>query len=142
MMMILGMFVFSLKTTPYQTFEHTKSWRYPTNNRLGRIPALQFTGKDNEQITLSGVLMPEITGGKLSLVALELMADLGKPWPLIERSGIIYGMFVIESISQTKTNFFKDGTARKIEFTIQLKRVDDGLKSLFTGLTERLAGLL
>ncbi len=36
-------------------------------------------------LTLSGVLMPEITGGRLSLLALEQMAEQGKAWPLIER---------------------------------------------------------
>jgi phage protein U len=41
------------------------------------------------------------------LLALEQMAELGKAWPLIEGSGTIYGMFVIESLSQTKTEFLK-----------------------------------
>ncbi len=40
-------------------------------------------------LTLSGVLMPEITGGRLSLLALEQMAEQGKAWPLIEGSGTI-----------------------------------------------------
>jgi phage protein U len=36
-------------------------------------------GPDNDQLTLSGVLMPEATGGRLSLLALELMAEQGRP---------------------------------------------------------------
>lgn len=121
--MILGMFVFTLKTLPYQTIEYSKAWRYPANNLTSRIPVLQSTGRDNDQITLSGVLIPEITGCRLLLAALELIADQGKTWPLIERSGAIYGRFIIESINETKANFFKGGTARMIEFTIQLKRI-------------------
>lgn len=49
--------------------------------------------------------MPEVTGGRLSLLALELMAEQGKAWPLIEGSGTIYGMYVIEGLNQTKTEF-------------------------------------
>jgi len=142
MMMILGMFVFGLKTVPYQSFTQTKNYRFGSNNRIGLPAALQFLGNDNDTITLSGVLMPEITGGRVSMLMLKIMADFGKAWPLIERSGVIYGMYVIESITETKTEFFPDGMARKIEFSITLKRADTGLLDMFKGLNERLAGLL
>ena len=32
---------------------------------------------------------------------------------------------MIESLSETKTVFFRDGTPRRIEFTLTLKRTDD-----------------
>jgi len=32
---------------------------------------------------------------------------------------------VIDSLSETNTIFFPDGTARRIEFTLSLKRIDD-----------------
>ncbi|MNV93983.1 Phage P2 GpU [compost metagenome] len=54
------------------------------------------------------------------------MADTGKSWPLIEGTGRILGTWVIESINETRTLFFRDGAARRIEFTIALKRIDDG----------------
>ncbi|STP20995.1 putative phage tail tape measure protein [Escherichia coli] len=73
---------------------------------VNRRPSTQFLGPDNDMLTLSGVLMPEITGGRLSLLALEQMAEQGKAWPLIEGSGTIYGMYVIEGLNQTKTEFF------------------------------------
>ncbi len=58
--------------------------------------------------------MPEITGGRLSLLALEQMRNQGKAWPLIEGSGTIYGMYVIEGLNQTKTEFFRDGIRARI----------------------------
>ena len=69
---------------------------------------------DNDTLTLSGVLLPEITGGRLSMLALEQMAELGKAWPLIEGSGTIYGMYVIEGLNQTKAEFFRDGMPRRV----------------------------
>ncbi|RFU89058.1 MULTISPECIES: phage tail protein [Citrobacter] len=125
MMMILGMFVFMLKTVPYQELQYQQQWRHASNNRVGKRPTLQFLGPDTDTITLSGVLMPFITGGNLSLLSLQLMAETGKGWPLIEGSGTIYGMYVIESINQTRSEFFSNGPARKIEFTIALKRIDE-----------------
>ncbi len=66
-------------------------------------------------ITLQGVLLPALAGGVLSLDTLRSMADTGKAYPLIEGTGRIYGVWVIESLSETRTIFFGDGAARRIE---------------------------
>ena len=95
MMMVLGLYVFMLRTVPYQELQYQRSWRHAANSRVNRRPSTQFLGPDNDMLTLSGVLMPEITGGRLSLLALEQMAEQGKAWPLVEGSGTIYGMYVI-----------------------------------------------
>ncbi|MGT3279301.1 phage tail protein [Yersinia enterocolitica] len=137
MMLSLGLFVFMRQTTPYQNMNRNIDYRWPTNNRIGLRPAAQFLGVDSEKITLSGVLLPELTGGKLSLLALELMAAQGKVWPLIESNGTLYGMFVIESLSQTGTLFFADGSARRIEFTLKLLRVDESLTAMFGDLQQQ-----
>ncbi|ANI29985.1 MULTISPECIES: phage tail protein [Yersinia] len=137
MMMALGMFVFMLQTVPYQDFQHQMAWRHPTNARIGLRPISQFLGPDEESITLSGVLYPELTGGKASLMALQLMAETGKAWSLIEGNGAIHGMFVIENLSRTKSIFFSDGSARKIEFTLTLKRTDESLKEMFGDLSQQ-----
>ncbi|CNI05753.1 phage P2 GpU [Yersinia thracica] len=136
-MMALGMFVFMLQTVPYQDFQHQMAWRHPSNARIGLRPSSQFLGPDEESITLSGVLYPELTGGKVSLMALQLMAETGKAWSLIEGNGAIHGMFVIESLSRTKSIFFSDGSARKIEFTLTLKRTDESLKEMFGDLSQQ-----
>ncbi len=134
MMMALGLFVFMRQTIPYQNFEHQTGWRHPSNSRVGLRPATQFLGQDDETISLSGVLLPELTGGTLSLEALRLMADTGQAWPLIEGTGFIYGMFVITGLSKTRNEFFEDGAARRIEFSLSLKRVDDNLRHLLGDL--------
>lgn len=127
MMMILGMFVFMRETIAYQSFDRSVSWKYPSNSRIGKRNATQYVGLGDENISMSGVLLPEITGGKLSLLALEMMADSGRAWPLIEGTGTIYGFYIIESMKQTNTIFFQDGAPRRIEFSIELKRIDDSV---------------
>lgn len=130
MMMALGLFVFTLETAPYQNFQQQISWRHPANNRVGRRPARQFLGPDDEIITLSGVLLPELTGGDNTIDVLRAMADAGLSYVLIEGSGRYYGMFVIESLEVTRTLFFQDGKARRIEFSLKVARVDGGLEAL------------
>lgn len=62
----------------------------------------------------------------ISLDEIRAMANTGKAWALVEGTGRVYGLFVIESLSETRSVFFQDGTARRIEFSLTLKRVDDG----------------
>src|SRR5690554_6157800 len=100
MMMTLGLFVFSLDTAPYQELQRQLAWRHTSTSRVGTTPASQFLGRDDETVTLSGVLLPEVTGGQANLDALERMADAGKAWPLIEGTGRNYGMFAITSMRE------------------------------------------
>ncbi|OOF48634.1 phage tail protein [Rodentibacter trehalosifermentans] len=124
----LGVFVFTRQTVPFQSLDRQSSWRHPTNSVVGQMPKTQFTGKDSETVTISGRLIPEITGGTLSLAMLELMAESGAAFPLIEGANfMLIGFFVIESIQETRTELFGDGTARAIDFTLNLKRTDDPL---------------
>ncbi|WP_047230267.1 phage tail protein [Pseudomonas brassicacearum] len=125
MMLALGMFVFSLSTAAYQELQRQTEWRHASNNRVGAAPARQFIGRGDDTITLPGIILPELAGSALSLDALRLMANTGKAWPMVEGSGQIYGLWIIESLSETKTLFFRDGTPRRIEFTLSLKRIDD-----------------
>lgn len=142
MMLTLGLFVFQLQTVPYQSLQRDVDYRWPANNRVGLRPLPQFLGVNEEKITLSGVLMPEITGGRLSLMALNLMADEGKAWPLLEGSGTIYGMFVVNSVSETHTEHFSNGAPRRIEFTLTLTRVDESLAAMFGDMKAQADGLL
>jgi len=126
MMMALGMFIFSLPTLAYQELQRQTDWRHPSSSRVGTNPARQFAGRGDDAITLPGVVLPELAGTPISLDALRYMADTGKAWPLVEGTGRILGIWVIESITETRSLFFQDGAARRIEFSIKLTRIDDG----------------
>ena len=86
--------MFSLSTTAYQQLQRQTAWRHPSNPRVGALPARQFVGKGDDTITLSELILPEISGQRLSLDALRLMADSGKAWPLVEGTGRIYGLWI------------------------------------------------
>lgn len=125
MMMCLGMFVFGMPTLAYQEFQRETEWRHGSTSRIGARPARQYLGPGDDTITLPGLLVPELCGSALSLDVLRIMADSGRAWPLVEGTGRIYGLYVIESLSETRTLFFQDGAARRIEFTLKLSRVDE-----------------
>lgn len=142
MMMIYGMMPFMRQTLPYGELQQNIDYSWPTNSRIGQRPAAQFIGVGDEKITLSGELRPEITGGAVSLMTVRLLADQGMAWPLIGGSGMIYGMYVIESISSAHSEFFPNGAASKIMFTLNLKRMDESLTSMFGDLKKQADGLI
>jgi phage protein U len=125
MMMTYGMFVFGLDTAAYQELQRQTAWRHAAQNRVGRRAARQFLGPGDDTITLTGVLLPQFTGGQQSLDELREMADEGAAWPLIEGNGTNYGLFVIESMSERKSHQTKDGAAQRIAFDLVLQRVED-----------------
>jgi phage protein U len=124
MMMVFGMFVFMLRTTPYQQLRHSQEWRHVKNERVNQSASWQYIGAGDDTVTLDGVLYPEITGGNLSLSALETIGFAGRPWPLIEGDGRIYGMYVLTRLERGKSEFDQYGNPKKIEFTLSLSRVD------------------
>lgn len=139
-MMAYGFFVFMRSTIPYQETQRSAQWRHPTNSVIGRMPKTQFVGKESESITIQGVLMPSITGGEMSIAALQALAEQGKPYPLIDGSNfMVLGWYVIEEISETQSVFFADGKARRIDFSMKLKRTDD---SLLADLGDAVKGLI
>lgn len=142
MMMIYGMMVFMRQTLPYQELQRSVDYRWPANSRIGQRASAQFTGVGDEKITLSGELRPEITGGTVSLLVLKVMADEGRAWPLIGGNGTIYGMYVVENFSETHSEFFSDGAARKINFNLSMKRVDESLTAMFGDLKKQADGLI
>ena len=142
MMMALGMFVFSLETLAYQEFQRQTDWRHGSTSRIGTNPARQYLGRGDDSITLPGVLLPGLAGSPLSLDTLRMMADTGKAWPLIGGTGRIYGTWVVTSISETQQIFFEDGTPRRYEFTINLKRIDDGRIDMLGSLIGAGGGIL
>jgi len=124
MLMSLGQFNFALKTTPFQQKQRNTDQRFASNNRIGQRAAHQHLGEGSDKITLSGALYPGTTGGQSSLDKLRDMADLGDPNIMVDGNGNIHGWWLIDSISETGTVFFQDGTPRKIDFSLSLTHTD------------------
>lgn len=137
-----GMFVFGIQSLPYLTFERSTNWRYPKNSRIGRRASVQYLGPGDDIITLSGTLYPEITGGRISLAMVRYMADDAKAWPLILGNGISLGMYVIEDLQESNTEFFSNGVPRKIDFNLKLTRSDDDQPETYGSYTPELLAML
>lgn len=125
MMMALGTFVFSLQQLAYQQLQRSSSWRHASSERVGARAAHQYVGPGDDTIELSGIVAPELTGDPASLDLLRDLAGEGRPLALVDGTGAVHGAYVITSLNETRTLFFVDGAARRIEFQLSLLHVED-----------------
>ena len=125
MLASLGLFVFETTSAAFDEISRKSGYRFGTGNAVGTRPHMQYIGQDNDDISLSGTLYPEITNGIVSLDELRDMAATGKTYALMNGNGYYYGMYYITDISETQSHLLSDGTARKISFSLALKLADD-----------------
>jgi phage protein U len=124
-LMALGMFLFEIGTLPHDELQRKTDWRHARSSRVGARDATQFLGVGDEQISLSGSVYAEIADGRVALDDLRAMADDGEALPLVDGSGTVFGNFVIEAIDERHAFLMSDGRPRRIDFGIDLLRVDD-----------------
>jgi len=124
-LMALGMFLFQISTLAYDELQRKTDWRFAMSSRVGTRDAAQFLGVGEETVSLSGSVYAEITDGTVSLDTLREMGDAGEALPLVSGAGIVFGNFIIRSIDERHAVLMADGRAQRIDFDIDLWRVDD-----------------
>jgi len=125
-MLALGDYRFSVATAAFQDLNRSRSWEWAEQARVGEFPSMQFTGKSNPVITMSGVVYPYYKGGFEQVAAMAREADKGVPLDLVafdsSGAGINLGEWVIIALSDRQRSFFPNGAPRAIDFTLSIKR--------------------
>lgn len=142
MMMLLGAYRFCIGNAAYQTLARTTEYKWEEQNRLLGEPAMQFLGEGAETITLDGVIYPQFKGGLRQVALMRAQAGLGIPLMLISGNGMAFGRWCITNINETQTFFLKDGTARKITFSLTLKKYGEEKMAGALGVVQQLVGAL
>jgi len=130
-MLMLGPIRFAVEQSAYQKLQRTTQYTWASQTPLGHPvmkylglggPSRQYIGPGEDGINLDGTIYPQYNGGPLQLTLMRLSAGIGIALPLITGSGLIMGRWIIESVGDTRSEFFDNGAARKIEFSLSLKR--------------------
>ena len=124
-LMALGMFLFEIGTLPFDELQRKSDWQHARSPRIGARDAAQYVGPGTETISLSGATYAEIAEGRVSLDDLRAMADEGEALPLVAGNGTVYGNFVVTAIDERHAFLMADGRPRRIDFAVDLLRVDD-----------------
>jgi len=127
-MMALGVFRFGMSAEAYQSFSHSASYRWGKVDRIGRAPALQFTGPDAQEVTIEGVIHPHFRGGLRQMEFMRLKAGTGKPMMMVDGLGWVWKRWVIVRVEERKSILMRDGAPKQIDFSITLQSYGrDGL---------------
>lgn len=140
MMMILGVYRFCVSNASYQSLKRQTEYKWQEVGRIGAEPALQFTGKGLETIELEGVIYPQFKGGLRQVTLMRAEAGLGTPLMLISGNGFAFGKWCIASVSENQSVFLKDGSPRKIEFTMTLKKYGEDKERGIKGIIKNVVG--
>ena len=129
----LGPLAFRAQTAAFAEIQRSTEWAWEDQTRIGGTPALQYTGKGTQTITLPCVIYPAATDGHGAtpggcvdaLNNLHFAGDAATPLLLVDGHGTNHGMWVIKSISETYSSLLADGAPRKVEFTLTLAKYAD-----------------
>lgn len=120
-MMGLGAYRFTLATAAYQSLVRYDEYRWVSQERIGRHPAMQYIGAGHTDIDLEGIVYPNFKSGLGQIDQMRAEAGAGIPLVLVSGSGRIFGLFCIISADEKQTIFFDDGSPRKQEFRVSLR---------------------
>lgn len=125
MLLALGKYRFSVDTAAFQQLSKSNEYRWAQHERLATDPALQYIGPGIQAMDVQGVVFPHYKGGLNQVDNMRSEASLGKPLLLTDGQGNVHGSWVIDRIEETQSIFFSNGTPRKVEFRVSLKKYDD-----------------
>lgn len=125
-LLMLGGFKFSLNTAVFKEIQQSNEYRWQAQDRVGQLAALQYTGPGSASMTLPGTLYYQFRGAGNELSQLRKLAAQGKPQRLLTGKGGNLGLWVIEKIDATASEFTADSAIQKQEFTLSLRKHSDG----------------
>lgn len=125
MMLSLNSFQFSVDTAAYDELVLKADYPWVSVNRLQNTPQYQAMGKETRAISLKGTVYPSYReAGASQIEELRENAARMEPQLLMTGDGRYLGRWVVKSVSQTDSVFFRDGIPQKQEFSLELERFD------------------
>lgn len=126
MQLCIGQFVFTPDDLSFTELQRQRAWNYADNSVASGRARKQFIGAGEDSLTLNGIVYQEHgIGSREAIEDLSDMASAGVGYVVMDGSGYLYGVYVIDNISENKSIMVFQGIPRKIDFSVTLKRVDD-----------------
>lgn len=129
-MLTLGGFRFHIGAAAYNELQQSHSWRWQGQARIGLHDRLQFSGKDNDQITLNGSISTLFNGvGVGQLDRLKELGDRMEPLLLTSGQGDVMGYWVIVSFDGANSKFLQGGMPKQQTFSLVLKFYGEDIRN-------------
>lgn len=122
----LGPFMFHSLSFGFKGLRRNLSTGWAEIATVGGLNRLQWTGGESDVVDIEGVVFPHEFGGLASLEGIRSAAVDGMVLPLVTLGGNVYGMHVIEGVSEDQSFHDATGLPRKDVFRIRLRRYAGG----------------
>ncbi|MDX6806300.1 phage tail protein [Terrihabitans rhizophilus] len=110
---------------------------------IGSMPGREFMGEGDDELKITGQLLPSKVGGLSELEALHGFRRGGQRLPVMRGDGRMLGWFVITSISERHTDLNRDGVGFLVGYTISMFRTSpEGASPAIIGSLLSLFGAL
>lgn len=136
MVILSDKLAFSASKRAIDELQRVVAYSWPTQERIGREPALQWTGKGKESITISGVIFTTFRPGDGEMIGLNSVEEIrelaaeGEVYTVVMGydSGSSVGQFVITNIEQSDSLLLANGAPQKQTYSVTLESYgEDGL---------------
>ncbi|MEN5300333.1 phage tail protein [Ochrobactrum sp. S1502_03] len=137
MLYMLGTLTVDTRPFSIDSMQRTASADIASKALIGAFPAKEFTGEGDDEITLSGQILPTRIGGLDGLEIAHGMRRSGTKFPLQRGDGTRLGWFAITRITENHTDLTRDGVGFVVKHTIVMTKVqpDAGAgQQVITGL--------
>lgn len=114
----------ALDTRPFNVDEITREAEASIVAKplIGAFPAKEFTGEGEDDITLSGQLLPSKIGGLSELEVAHQMRRDGARFPLMRGDGTRLGWYAITRISERHRELGRDGVGFIVQVSISMTK--------------------
>jgi uncharacterized protein len=143
MLYIMG--TVGLDTRPFNADEMSRSAGADIASKaiMGALQGKEFMGEGDEEITLSGQLLPTKIGGLNELEIVTKMMKTGTRFPLHRGDGKRMGWFALTKVSESHSQLMRNGVGFVVKYSVTMTKVQAdagsgqqiiaGLLSLFGG---------
>lgn len=116
----LGDIEFSLPEGSFTQIERQTTWRVDVPDPITGLGVPDVRGRERDELRLTGLVFPGITGHLTSVDRLRDAGDAGEPLLLVDGEGTIYGEWVVRSIEESRQEHLPTGIPRKMAWVLVL----------------------
>jgi len=132
MLLIWGGFSFEAGGASFEELTHKWAGRWSKPHVFGRRPPGQYLGPADETLILRGTIFPVGgIGAHGQIVAMQQAAGSGTVNMLFSGGGDAFGLFRLDEVDYTSSDFLPDGTPQKVRYTLHFSASDDLGSQLF-----------
>ncbi len=124
MMYLLGAVALDTRPLSADSVSRTSSGSLVAKPVMGSRQRKENTGEGDDEITITGSLLPSRIGGLTQLEILHAMRRAGSRFPVMRGDGLALGWFAIKTMTEQHEALQRNGVGFEVVYTVTLEQAD------------------